>query len=121
MSAETWTRFFHVRSRAVGRLSSPREGRPGSLDSRFATLGGHGALAPAWSNVEKNKTQRVQMAVGSWSAKGVKGHSSTDDRRHAHGEKAFRHEASVDQLLHSLSERCHSVLLQFVPVALTQV
>ena len=44
-----------------------------------------------------------------------------DDRRHAHGEKAFRHEVSVDQLLHSLSERCHSVLLQLVPVALTKV
>ena len=44
-----------------------------------------------------------------------------DDRRHAHGEKGFRHEVSVDQLLHSLSERCHSVLLQLVPVALTKV
>ena len=44
-----------------------------------------------------------------------------DDRRHAHGEKAFRHEASVDQLLHSLSESCHAVLLQLVPVALTKV
>ena len=72
MSAETRTRFFHVRSMAVGALSSSREGRPASLDSRFATLGGHGALVPAWSSVEKNKTQRVRVAVGSWPVKGVK-------------------------------------------------
>ena len=80
MSAETRTRFFHVRSMAVGGLSSPREGRPASLDSRFATLGGHGALALAWNNVEKNKTQRVQVAVGSWPVKGVKGLLSTASR-----------------------------------------
>ena len=80
MLAETRTRFLHVRSRAVGGLSSLREGRPASLDSRFATLGGRGSLAPAWSNVEKNKTQGVRVAVGSWPVKGVKGHSSTASR-----------------------------------------
>ena len=51
-----------------------------SLESRSATLGDHGAFSRSWSNVEKNKTQRVRVAVGSWSVKGVKGLLSTASR-----------------------------------------